>query len=221
MNRPDRAVAFDFDGTLVDSAPGILRSLSYALECKGINPLVRLDRGLVGPPLPEIIGRITGKHDPAQLQEILDVFMHSYDRDGCLDAPAFPGMHETLSTLQLAGRRLYLVTNKRGAPTRKMLGQLRWTSLFETIYCLDEHIECESKERLLAKMLDASGIRADETPYVGDMASDARAAGMNAMPYIHALWGYGEPPASGSCRVCDVPAALLTMLGLDGNFPRA
>lgn len=212
MRSAAHAIAFDFDGTLVDSAPGIVHGISAALERNGIAPLMPLDRRLVGPPLPVIISQLTGSDGPDVVKAIIEDFVRIYDGGACLQAPSFPGMQRALSELRQS-HRLYLFTNKRGAPTRKMLDYLGWGEYFEDIYCLDEHAECQDKTRLLAKAIESNAFIPEMTPYVGDTPADADAARVNCMPYIQVLWGYGLLPADDPAPLCRTADELLVLLG--------
>ena len=49
-----KAVIFDLDGTLIDSAPSILAGLNMAIKKSGLLPVLPLTRSLVGPPLREL-----------------------------------------------------------------------------------------------------------------------------------------------------------------------
>jgi phosphoglycolate phosphatase len=207
-----RAIAFDFDGTLVDSAPGILRGISLALDSNRVRPVLPLDRRLIGPPLPVTLAKVAGRDDPDLLDALLGDFMRFYDGGASLDSPAFPGVGETLIELRQRGQVLYLVTNKRGTPTRRMLDHLGWGALFKAVYCLDEHRDCPGKAQLLAKAIAAHSLGAPDTPYVGDTDGDARSARANGMPYIHVAWGYGELPDPRPERICTHPGEWLTLI---------
>ncbi len=207
------AIAFDFDGTLVDSAPGILRGISLALDSNHIRPVLPLDRRLIGPPLPVTLAKVAGTDDPDLLDALIGDFIHFYDGGACLDSPAFPGVGETLIALHQRGHGLYLVTNKRGMPTQKMLDHLGWSTLFTAVYCLDEHLDCPGKVQLLAKVIKAHSLSATATPYVGDTDGDARSARAHAMPYIHVAWGYGDLPEPRPERICTNPNELMSLIG--------
>jgi phosphoglycolate phosphatase len=213
MLAANRAIAFDFDGTLVDSAPGILRGISLALEHNGVVPVLPLERRLIGPPLPVTLAKVAGRNDPDLLAALIGDFIHFYDGGACLDSAAFPGVGETLVELRRREHGLYLVTNKRGTPSRRMLDHLGWSALFSAVYCLDEHADCPGKVQLLAKVIQAHALCATETPYVGDTDGDAVAARANAMPYIHVAWGYGDLPEPTPERICTDPGQLLFMIG--------
>jgi phosphoglycolate phosphatase len=213
MLAANRAIAFDFDGTLVDSAAGILRGISLALDRNRLRPVLPLDRTLIGPPLPLTLAKVAGKDDPDLLAALIADFIRFYDGGVCLDSPAFPGVSATLAELRQRGHCLYLVTNKRGTPTQRILEHLGWSALFTAVYCLDEHVDCPGKTQLLAKLIEAHRLCATDTPYVGDTDGDAVAARAQAMPYIHVTWGYGELPEPTPERICTDPGELLALIG--------
>jgi phosphoglycolate phosphatase len=212
MLAANRAIAFDFDGTLVDSAPGILQGISLALDCNRVMPVLPLDRRLIGPPLAVTLAKVAGKDDPVLLAALLGDFLRFYDGGISLDSHAFPGVGETLRELRRREQVLYLVTNKRGTPTRKMIDHLGWSAIFKAIYCLDEHADCAGKAQLLAKVIGAHALCAADTPYVGDTPGDALAARSNSMPYIHVAWGYGDAPEPAPERICTEPGELPSVL---------
>lgn len=214
-----RAMAFDFDGTLVDSAPGILRGIARALDSHHIRPVVPLDRRLIGPPLPATLARVAGKDDPDLLAALIGDFMRFYDAGAWLETPAFPGVAAVLAELQQRGHSLYLVTNKRGKPTRKVLDHLGWSARFAAVYCLDENTDCPGKTQLLSKVIATHALRATDTPYIGDTDGDAVAARANAMPYVHVTWGYGELPQPAPLRVCADPGEWLSLSGTMTGAP--
>lgn len=186
-----RAIAFDFDGTLVDSAPGILRGMKLALDKNALQPCTALDPSIIGPPLKQTLARISGTSDEELLAHLVNDFKHCYDTRGYRDTLPYPSIGEALATLHDQGHLLYLATNKRGIPTRLILDHLGWTHFFRGVYCLDEHPECPDKGTLLAKLLVSHALSPQQTPYVGDTPGDAQAAISNGMPYLHVAWGYG------------------------------
>lgn len=211
MSKPaPRAIAFDFDGTLVDSAPGILSGMALALEKNQIQPAVPLDAGIIGPPLRATLALVSGQEDDALLDRLVADFKQCYDGSGYRATAPYPGIGAALAQLVERGHALYLATNKRGTPTRLILDHFGWTPLFSAVYALDEHADCADKKQMLAKMLADHHLSASTTPYVGDTDADAAAARHNGMPYIHVAWGYGENPAQGS--ICHNGAELASLL---------
>lgn len=220
MTTEYQAIAFDFDGTLVDSGPAILQGLCQVLDANRIQPIVPLTRELIGPTLPAILAKVAGTDDHSLLEELSRDFVRFYDGEACLTALVFPGTFETLDELRSRGRSLHLVTNKRAVPTRRMLAHLGLDRLFASAYCLDEHAECTDKAQLLAKFMRIDKLCAATTPYVGDTEGDARSASINAMPYIHVPWGYGKLPESIPARICTSQSHLLQILLAGKGRPR-
>ncbi|HEY3431977.1 MAG TPA: HAD hydrolase-like protein [Rhodocyclaceae bacterium] len=205
-----RAIAFDFDGTLVDSAPGILSGMALTLEKNQIQPAVPLNTGIIGPPLRTTLALISGHQNDALLDQLVADFKLCYDSNGYRATKPYPGIGEALAQLKEQGYALYLATNKRGTPTRLILDYLDWTPLFSAVYALDEHLDCTDKKQILEKMLADHHLPASNTPYVGDTDTDATAARHNGMPYIHVAWGYGDNPLQGS--ICHDSTELVSLL---------
>ena len=207
-----RVVVLDFDGTLVDSAPAILHGFDLALRKNGLSPIIPLNQDLIGPPLRVILARLTGREDAGLLDVLASDFKQCYDGDACLGTQAFPGVGDALDALASRGHELHLATNKRSVPTGLIVEQLGWTGLFTSLYCMDEHPDCENKAQLLGKILTEHALIALETPYVGDIDSDSISAQLNSMPYIHAAWGYGSLTDPARARICASPSQLLAMI---------
>ncbi|HQR03997.1 MAG: HAD family hydrolase [Proteobacteria bacterium] len=188
-------IAFDFDGTLVDSAPGVLSALAHALTQNGMQAQVALTTDIIGPPLRHTLALISGTNQPALLDGLAQAFKQHYDSESCRLTPPYPGIVHLLDELRRHATPLLLVTNKRGLPTRLILSQLSWLSRFVGLYCLDEHPDCADKAALLTKALHSHEQDPATTPYVGDTEGDAQAAAANGMPMIWAAWGYGGMPA--------------------------
>jgi len=206
------AVAFDFDGTLVDSAPGIVRSLALVLEKNGIKPAVPVDEGLIGPPLPVMLARLVGRDRADCLDALLADFRHCYDGGACLEARKYPGIEAALLELRHRGHDLYLATNKPGIPTRQILGNFGWTPLFSGLYCLDEQAGCDNKAQMLGRMLKTHGLAPQQTLYVGDTQGDACSAAVHGIPYIHVAWGYGGATDPALPCTCGRPESLISMI---------
>lgn len=196
-------VIFDFDGTLVDSAPGILSSITLALAAQGIESRVPLVSEIIGPPLLQTLALVSGIDTPADLAELTTEFKRFYDQEAYRDTIPYPGIDGALRELHQAGIPLHIATNKRARPTRLILDHLGWTTLFESVYCLDENPDCSGKTEMLGKQLKEQSITSGTTLYVGDTNGDALAAKSNHIPFLHVAWGYGSGSAiSGAASIC-------------------
>ena len=203
------AVLFDFDGTLIDSAPGILASFEAALRATGLTPAVPLSSALIGPPLAQTAATLLGGDDPAAVQALVAAFRTDYDTAGYRATAVYEGVPEMLSALQGAGIALHIVTNKRIAPTRRILEHLGWTPRFTGVYALDAlDPAAPHKPALVTEVLHREALAAARCWMVGDSAEDRRAAETNGLRFFGAAWGYGTAAAGG----LDHPLELLRAL---------
>lgn len=190
-------IVFDFDGTLVDSAPGILESLKASLAACGVTPLCPLTPALIGPALPALLSGLTGIRTPAQLEAMTDAFKSHYDAHGYRMTQAYPGIPALLTELAEHGVELAIATNKRRAPTASLLDMLGWTEFFSVVVTPDAVTPAfKSKSEILQEALR----RLDAPPggvwYVGDRPEDAQAASTLGIPFARAAWGYGLDSAT-------------------------
>ncbi|MEI7611254.1 MAG: HAD hydrolase-like protein [Betaproteobacteria bacterium] len=193
MNKQFETIIFDFDGTLIDSAPGILNAFSAALREVGIEAQAPLDSRLIGPPLRETLIRLSGSDDAAVIQSLSHSFKQHYDTVGVLNTKAYPGVDNMLKRFVAAGSALHLCTNKRISVTQAILEHLGWAGEFISVYALDMvEPRLPGKPQLLAKQIVEQGLVAEKTIYVGDKQEDGAAADANTMAFYYAAWGYGE-----------------------------
>lgn len=184
---------FDFDGTLIDSAPSILEAYAYALHTTGIEPRVALNASLIGPPLTETLVRLSGSDDAALIQTLALHFKTHYDQAGVAATLAYPGVAEMLDNLSAAGIVMHVSTNKRYSITLAILENLGWKGRFASVYALDMvEPRLPAKAQLLAKQISELGLVPDATVYVGDKREDGEAADANGLMFYYAAWGYGD-----------------------------
>lgn len=192
-----KAIIFDLDGTLIDSAQSILVSMRRAFESCDLVPVLPLEASLIGPPLRETLQRLSPESDSAQIEQLAQSFIDSYDEQGCLEAHPFPGIDEMLRDLKQRGFALHIVTNKRAYPTRKILAHLGWNELFGRVYATDTFVEERyGKPRLLGRLIVDLNLQPKECVYVGDRDEDALAAAYNGLNFTAVSWGYGTPSES-------------------------
>lgn len=202
-------VLFDLDGTLIHSAPGILGSFTRVIAAAGRTPVDAVDTRVIGPPLLVTMKRLTGLHDGPELDALLAAFRAEYDSVGVLQADPYPALDDVLAALHTAGRKSYIVTNKRHAPAQLIAARLGMTPRLAGLYSLDSFTPpAPRKEAVVAHVMMSHEITADRTILVGDSIEDAQAAHMNGIPFIAVRYGYGDPFAYAGTR----PAAELRAL---------
>jgi phosphoglycolate phosphatase len=184
-------VIFDLDGTLIDSAPGIVGTISHLLDAKGITPVRVLDHTIVGPPLDIMFDQLLGENDRMFKEMLIEGYKQHYDHEGYRQSRVFDGVDDVLTSLKAMGVGLHIATNKRLAPTLNILRYFDWTDAFSSVYAVDSHnTRFASKSEMLATVIANQGLDKARVIYVGDTKSDELAAAENQIDYFHAFWGY-------------------------------
>lgn len=218
MRNPD-AILFDLDGTLIDSSPGILASFQQVLAIYGLEPAAPLDQRLIGPPLLQTLARLTGLDDANPLTELAAAFKAVYDGEGYRATQPYPGLAATLDALIRADWRLFIATNKRFEPTRRILDHLELNRYFADVYTLDrQQPPAADKTRLVGRLLTEQSLNPRRCWFIGDSGEDAAAAGAHGLPFIAAAYGYGDaaqqtgyPVAARIGALDELPALLQRM----------
>jgi len=186
-------VIFDLDGTLVDSSKGVLSSLNIALNKRDIRAVSPIIKSIIGPSLNDILSLVSGSVDPKVIFELSKEFKLHYDKIGCMEMVVYPGIENLLNSLNLNGCELYIVTNKRGVPTQKMIDVLSWKKYFAKVYSLDnDTFNAKTKGDLIGKVILHNNMSKDKTLYIGDTIEDFKSAEVAGIEFIHVRWGYGR-----------------------------
>lgn len=194
-----QAYLFDFDGTLVDSAPDLTRALDIALARAGL-PGVGLDAGkrMVGHGAGKLVERAlrqtTGDPlitmDSPLAKLLLSVFMEVYEPICAEHSILYPGALETLETLKARGHRLGLVTNKPRRFVNLMLPVYGIEPLFDTIVAGDDLPTKKPDPAMVHQALGELGIVPAEACLVGDSIADLGAAKSAGVQSILVTFGY-------------------------------
>jgi phosphoglycolate phosphatase len=189
-----RAVAFDLDGTLVDSAPDIGHALNSALRRAGLGSF-DLDRvrAWIGDGPDVLIERASlalGVSDSVALHAEL---RSGFD-EATLQAPlahgaVYEGILPLLQQLQ-PGWPLVVVTNKPSELARAVLAAGALLPHFAAVYGADEAALRKPAPVMLQRAAKALGLSAQELLMVGDSGADLRAALAAGSPAAWAGWGY-------------------------------
>lgn len=204
---PD-TVLLDLDGTLVDSAPGILGSLREAFDELGLDwPEHALGRHVLGPPLYTTLPGIVGADRAA---EVVAVYRRRYGETGLLASEPYPGIDALLHELGSRGVRLALATSKAEVYARAILDNHGWTELFAEITGDTLDAARPTKTAVVAEALRRLGTR-ERAIMVGDRRDDVAGARAHGLDCVGAGWGYGSPGElldAGVLAVVATPAEL-------------
>lgn len=217
-----RAVLFDLDGTLLDTAPDLTAALNHVRRERGVEPL----------PLHEVRHHVSHGADavvragfPGIGSEEFDLlktrFLESYRQGICIDSCLFPQFEATLQALERAGIPWGIVTNKAGWLTDPLLQAMSLTHRAGCVVAGDSMPERKPHPRPLLVAAALLHVAPEHCIFVGDAERDivaARAAGMLA---LGARFGYlgahDTPDAWRADGWIDSPSDLLKWLDLPAS----
>tara|TARA_B100001027_G_C16229751_1_gene313981 strand:- start:4 stop:612 length:609 start_codon:yes stop_codon:yes gene_type:complete len=177
------AILFDLDGTLIDSKNSILRTLETSLAKNSIFLEEPINESVIGMPLDSTIRSIVGDVSQSKIKKIITSFIDEYDESGWKKCRLYPGVRSLIESL--INKDIYIVTNKRKAPTLLILNKLSMSHLFKKVYSIDSFKKkITSKKELLAKVLREEKIKKEKSLYVGDTDFDQEASKKNGIDFL-------------------------------------
>ena len=195
-----KTVFFDLDGTLTDSAPGIINSVAFALEKMGVPPMSREEMAyFVGPELTEAFGEKLGFDRETALVAIGHFRTYFTDR-GMWENSPYPGVKEMLSRLCEAGFVLRVATSKPTVFARRILERFELLPYFARVdgAPLDESQSGDKGTVLAASLQDCPA--PNGALMVGDRKYDVLAGKKNGLLTVAVTYGYGSPEELAACR---------------------
>jgi phosphoglycolate phosphatase len=216
-------IAFDLDGTLVDTAPDLLDALNLVLREAALGPVAAKDaRALVGGGARLMIERGLAQHGvrvaDADIDRMLARFLSYYEDHLADRSRPYAGAVETLDALSARKARLIVVTNKFERYSTKVLESLGLARYFSVVAGPDTFgVRKPDPEHLLRAVARAGGDRT-ATIMVGDSITDVATARAADVPVVAVSYGYRDVAATalGADRIIDrfdeVPAAIDALL---------
>ena len=190
-------VAFDLDGTLIDSAPDMHRAVNLMLADLGCNPLTLDDiRSMVGDGASALIARALAARQCVNVDtgKALADFLRHYEANPTAHTRPFPGVAETLERLQAFGLNLAICTNKPTRLTEMILERLDLTRFFKRVVAGDSMPFRKPDPRALLEVLNGFGTPPAAAILVGDSEVDAATAEAAKVPFILMTYGYHRGP---------------------------
>jgi len=216
-------VVFDLDGTLVDTAPDLLRALDFALEREGLNPPDDHEaRNFIGAGARAMIERALAhtqvKFSKEKVDGMFRQFLVHYEEHIADHSRPFPGLEQALTKLAEEGAILAVCTNKHERYAVKLLEALKLAGRFAYVAGGDTFEFKKPDPRHLTETIERAGGSVERAVLVGDSETDVITAKAAEVPVIAVSFGYTEiPPAAlGADRLIhkyeDLTAAAMDLL---------
>ncbi len=185
-------IAFDMDGTLIDSTNIVVSCVNRTLAHYGSPPLTMAEI------LPHfgkgarilLAGVMKTVGLEADLEECFSFYDQLYRTDPTLKGVPFEGVEETLKELKNRGIRLVVLSNRPHHQTQLIVGNTL-PGLLDEVYGERPGIPVKPDPSALKAILEANHCPKEECLYVGDMEIDMLHAQNAGVTGVGCLWGFG------------------------------
>ncbi|HYD61141.1 MAG TPA: phosphoglycolate phosphatase [Noviherbaspirillum sp.] len=223
---PINAVLFDFDGTLLHTAPDIAAAVNRMLAARGLPALAEEQiTKMIGRGSPILIERVFHAlgiaATPGDRSAALQAFQEYYEDISGTRARPYPDTTGALETLRRMDLKLAVVTNKYHRFAVRLLQQFHLSPLFDLVVGGDTLEARKPDPQPILHACDCLGVSVSQSLYIGDSPIDVEAARAAGMPVFCVTHGYreGQPASALDCdglldSLADVPAMITGRLGM-------
>jgi phosphoglycolate phosphatase len=188
-------IAFDLDGTLVDTAPDLLGALNHVLGEAGLAPVdLPTIATLIGNGARAMMEKgfgVQGVTLPAdEMDAAFDRFIAYYVDNIAVGSRPFDGCPEALDALLGAGATLCVCTNKRQGLSDQLLEELGLSGRFAAVLGADRATNRKPHQDHVFEAIAAAGGKPERALFVGDSRTDERAARNAGLPFLFVTFGY-------------------------------
>ena len=194
-----RAVIFDLDGTLCDSAPDLRATANALLRSMGYQPLsLDVIRSFIGNGVPTLVKRVMAHSDieftEKRHAEMTETFEKLYSENPVAHTVLYPGVRDALDMLQQRGYVMGVCTNKVHGITLQVLDGLKISSYFNAVVGGDSLPTRKPDPAMLHDCVKQLGT--DDVWYVGDSEVDSETAVAAGIKFSLFTNGYRKSPVS-------------------------
>lgn len=215
-----RAVLFDLDGTLIDSAPDLAGAGNDMRAARGL-PLLPLEhfRPMVGAGARGMVGRaLNVRPGEPEFDALREEFLQRYEARMTRETRVFDAMAPVLAALDAGPLPWGIVTNKATRFTEPLVQALGLRERARALVCGDTTAHAKPHPAPLLEAARQLALDPTDCIYVGDDLRDVQAGRAAGMATVVAAWGYlgdGDPHDTwGADHVIESPAQLLKLLAL-------
>lgn len=195
---PVRAMLFDLDGTLLDSAPDLVAALNHVRASEEFDPIPvgeisrHASKGAVG-----LLTAGMPKADQETFQVWRQMFIDFYAENSYRKTGAYEGVEELLRAIEAAGIPWGVVTNKVESLTGPVIEAAGWSDRAGCVVCGDTVHESKPHPAPVIHACEILGVEPRHTLFAGDDVRDIQ-AGLAAGAMTAAIhYGYGSHELSG------------------------
>lgn len=214
-----RAVLFDLDGTLLDTAPDLVAALNHVRGLEGFpEAAVAKYREFVSQGALGLLRAGMPGTDDAHMERRRQHFLDYYGKHSLVGTMAFDGVEELLGTLESQGLPWGIVTNKPEYLTHPVLKGFEWNVRAACVVCGDTLPRAKPFPDPVLLACERLGVEPETALMVGDDPRDLDAAEAAGAQPVLAAYGYGAEHVFATDRklvhVAQTPQDVLAMAGI-------
>lgn len=216
MEKVYKICLFDLDGTITDSAPGIVNSVIYALKKFGIEETDREKLlQFIGPPLTESFHRFYGFTEEESWKAV-EYYREYYAEKGIFECTVYEGLEDALKKIKESGRKILVATSKPEVYAKRIIEHFGLTKYFDYIAGMELDGGRGTKAQVIEYALETCKIKnRDEILMIGDREHDVFGAESLGIDCVGVLYGFGsreELEKAGAKYVISRPEDLINIL---------
>lgn len=186
-------ILFDLDGTVTDSAIGIINSVMYALNKLGVEPE---DKGelykYIGPPLQESFQKYAGFSEE-KAKKGVEYYREYYKVTGIFENIVYEGIEDLLKLLREKNKCIILATSKPEVYAKQILEHFNLAAYFNYIAGSELDGRRTKKDEVISYALEGCGIcDLSKVIMIGDRENDIIGAKKAGVKSLGVLYGYGD-----------------------------
>ena len=188
-------ILFDLDGTITESAPGILNSVRYALKKMGFSVIDEEELlQFIGPPLVDSMKKYYGMNEE-QAEQAVVFYREYFSQKGMFENSVYEGIEKSLKMLIESGKKLAIATSKPELYSVRIVEHFGLADKFEKICGASMDKSRNEKAGVIRYTLETLGIPDEDKGsvlMVGDRRHDIIGAKQNGLDSMGVLYGYGN-----------------------------
>lgn len=191
MEKRYKLAIYDLDGTLLNTAEGVLAATKYTIKHFGFPELNDEQmEAFIGPPIQDSFARAYNLDGPI-LQDIATVFRDRYKNVDLLKAVPYDGIFDSLQDLRSNGVKLAVATYKREDYALKILEYFGFEKYFDVMHGAD-HNNVLKKSDIVELCINETGVmEKNQVVLVGDTTNDEVGAKKVGIDFIGVTYGFG------------------------------
>lgn len=198
-----KAVLFDLDGTLIDTAPDFIRIIKDMCLEQGVacpsDAQIREQVSAGSRAMVSLISQMAGTNATDEVLEAQrQQFLSSYEKNICVDTQIYAGFEAILQKLEKQGIPWGIVTNKPRNLSESLLKALNLTERCQVLVCPEDVTNPKPDPEALFLAARTLNITPEHIIYIGDHPRDITAGNDANMQTVLAKYGYLPPKPDGS-----------------------